>query len=175
MSNPDTPRSPEARCFACDRPLTGQGFPVDTRDDQIVSVGSDCYQEILIAGEMGWQPPKGGPCLYPLRSRPVSLKEFETALDAVVSASWRGGRDGSADGCPDEYAAVYSAYQWLLAAYESLSAPTLPEPPGLAPEIRDRIKQNMAHAKESNFIGVWVDAAHLEALLAASTPLERNA
>lgn len=42
---------------------------VDTRDDQLVFVGSECFKQIT---EAGWQPPKGGPRLYPLPKPPYS-------------------------------------------------------------------------------------------------------
>lgn len=52
------------RCFACDRILGRNPYPVDTRDDQFVFVGSECYKLIKAAREAGYQPPKGGPRLY---------------------------------------------------------------------------------------------------------------
>lgn len=52
------------RCFACDRPLGRFAARVDTRDDQIVRVGSECFKLIEEAGEAGYQPPKGGPRLF---------------------------------------------------------------------------------------------------------------
>lgn len=56
------------RCFACDRLLSTRKPPVrvDTRDDQTVYVGPECAKHVLKAGPDGWQPPKGGPKLYPL-------------------------------------------------------------------------------------------------------------
>lgn len=58
-------RKTNDKCFACDRALGRNPKQADTRDDQIVSVGSDCYSKIETAGEAGYQPPKGGPRLYP--------------------------------------------------------------------------------------------------------------
>jgi hypothetical protein len=54
------------KCYACDKPLKKE-FLVDTRDAQTVYVGSECYKKIKIAGEAGYQPPKGGPKLYLLK------------------------------------------------------------------------------------------------------------
>lgn len=39
----------------------------DTRDAQIVFVGSECFKIIEKAGEAGYQPPKGGPKLYEVK------------------------------------------------------------------------------------------------------------
>lgn len=58
------------RCFACGRPLRyrlgTQPACADTRDDQIVYVGTECAKLVKAAGENGYQPPKGGPKLYPM-------------------------------------------------------------------------------------------------------------
>lgn len=62
-------------CFACGRAITR--FPpavVDTRDDQTVYVGPDCFQKVKQAGEAGYQPPRGGPRLWllpPLHRQPL--------------------------------------------------------------------------------------------------------
>jgi hypothetical protein len=56
------------KCFACDRPLKGKHL-VDTRDDQTVFVGPDCFKRVKAAGDAGWQPPKGGPRLYPVTTK----------------------------------------------------------------------------------------------------------
>jgi hypothetical protein len=53
----------EDKCFACDKPLNSYNC-VDTRDDQVVFVGSECYRKIIASGETGYQPPKGGPRLW---------------------------------------------------------------------------------------------------------------
>jgi hypothetical protein len=54
------------QCFACGRKL--QGSPpfclADTRDDQTVLVGQECYKKILASGQVGYQPPQGGPKLW---------------------------------------------------------------------------------------------------------------
>ena len=57
-------------CFACGRPLLGLVLRrVDTRDDQTVFVGPECFQKVARADEAGYQPPRGGPRLYLLRAR----------------------------------------------------------------------------------------------------------
>jgi len=53
-------------CFACGRKLGKSPYLADTRDDQTVYVGSECAKLIKSAGEQGYQPPLGGPRLYPL-------------------------------------------------------------------------------------------------------------
>ena len=55
-------------CFACDRKLGRNPKLVDTRDDQTVYVGTECYKLVMAAGEKGYQPPAGGPRLYPLKT-----------------------------------------------------------------------------------------------------------
>lgn len=52
------------RCFACGRKIKTTIHLADTRDDQIVYVGKDCWKKIKNAGENGWQPDRGGPKLY---------------------------------------------------------------------------------------------------------------
>lgn len=55
------------RCFACDRKIGKRGpCDADTRDDQIVYVGEECAKKIRAAGDAGYQPPLGGPKLYPM-------------------------------------------------------------------------------------------------------------
>jgi len=39
---------------------------VDTRDAQLVLVGSECFKRVQTAGNNGYQPPKGGPRLFPI-------------------------------------------------------------------------------------------------------------
>lgn len=51
-------------CFACGRKTGKTPQLVDTRDDQLVYVGSECFKLIKAAGEGGYQPPKGGPRLW---------------------------------------------------------------------------------------------------------------
>lgn len=53
-------------CYACGRPMLGTGSRVLTEDDghQRQYVGPDCYQHVVDAGELGYQPPKGGPRLF---------------------------------------------------------------------------------------------------------------
>ena len=45
------------QCFACGKKLGKNPKVVDTRDDQKVFVGSECYKEIKKTGENGWQIP----------------------------------------------------------------------------------------------------------------------
>lgn len=59
----------DERCFACDKKLGRSPKRADTRDAQTVFVGRECYARITAAGESGYQPPKGGPRLYPLPRR----------------------------------------------------------------------------------------------------------
>ncbi len=55
------------KCFACDRVIKRkQPLEADTRDGQIVFVGSECFKMIMASGEAGYQPPKGGPRLFPM-------------------------------------------------------------------------------------------------------------
>lgn len=56
------------KCFACGRQLGKTPHRVDTRDDQTVFVGRECYKLIERAGETGYQPPRGGPRLYLLKA-----------------------------------------------------------------------------------------------------------
>lgn len=53
----------KGRCFACAKPLKNAEI-ADTRDGQIVFVGSDCFQKIRASGQDGYQPPLGGPRLW---------------------------------------------------------------------------------------------------------------
>ncbi len=54
------------KCFACDRPLKSDAdrHHADTRDGQIVFIGSECLKKIRAAEDDGYQPPKGGPRLW---------------------------------------------------------------------------------------------------------------
>jgi hypothetical protein len=45
------------KCYACDRPLGKNPLLVDTRDG---------HSRVKAAGDVGYQPPKGGPRLYPM-------------------------------------------------------------------------------------------------------------
>ena len=60
------------KCFACDRPLGKKPLLVDTRDAQKVYVGRECGKLVMSAGEAGYQPPKGGPKLYPIKAEAAS-------------------------------------------------------------------------------------------------------
>ncbi len=44
------------KCFACDKKLGNNPKIADTRDDQTVYVGPDCYKRIVAAGEAGYRP-----------------------------------------------------------------------------------------------------------------------
>lgn len=54
------------RCFACGRKLGKSAGLADTRDAQVVHVGRECLKLIRSAGESGYQPPRGGPRLFPM-------------------------------------------------------------------------------------------------------------
>lgn len=54
------------KCYACGKRLGKYPHVADTLEDQIVYVGSECYKLILQSDIIGYQPPKGGPRLYPL-------------------------------------------------------------------------------------------------------------
>lgn len=54
------------RCFACDRLIRSKRpHRADTRDGQWVFVGAECFKLIQAAGPAGYQPPRGGPRLFP--------------------------------------------------------------------------------------------------------------
>jgi hypothetical protein len=57
------------KCFLCGRALPKSRQQADTRDDQIVLVGRDCYRKIEAAGEAGYptSPRPGYVRLYPTR------------------------------------------------------------------------------------------------------------
>lgn len=52
------------KCFACGKPLKGIGILVDTHEDQQPYVGPECARKIKKTGEIGYQPPSGGPRLW---------------------------------------------------------------------------------------------------------------
>lgn len=54
------------RCFACGKPLGANPKLIDTRDGQTAYVGSECWKFVAAAGDSGYQPPRGGPKLYPM-------------------------------------------------------------------------------------------------------------
>lgn len=80
------------KCFACDRKLGKSPMLVDTHDDQFVYVGRDCGRLITAAGESGYQPPKGGPRLYPL---PLRLETRAWIIDGRerYDFAWYEGRE----------------------------------------------------------------------------------
>ncbi len=57
------------KCFACDRKLGHNPHHVDTRDDQWVVVGSECYKKIKKAGKDGWFYEKCGLRLWLIPSK----------------------------------------------------------------------------------------------------------
>jgi hypothetical protein len=57
------------RCFACGKPLHGDGERVACIDDQEPMVGSDCFKKIRKSGAEGYQPKRGGPRLYTLEEK----------------------------------------------------------------------------------------------------------
>ena len=67
QSNHTTEGKMTERCFACGKKLGKNPALVDTRDDQRVYVGRECYKLIVKAGELGYQPSRGGPRLYLLQ------------------------------------------------------------------------------------------------------------
>lgn len=85
------------KCFACDKPLT-KPYRANTLDGQVVLVGSDCYGHIKAAGEQGYQPPMGGPKLYPLPDGPflparlqIAQRQWEEWKTAAYE--WKAERD----------------------------------------------------------------------------------
>ena len=60
--------SADEKCFACGKKLGHDPKLVDTRDDQLVFVGRECFRKIASA-ENGYQPPLGGPRLYLLEAK----------------------------------------------------------------------------------------------------------
>jgi hypothetical protein len=53
-------------CFACGRaiPAYPRTLWAVTSDGQQVHVGPDCHRRVVVAGPIGYRPPKGGPMLY---------------------------------------------------------------------------------------------------------------
>lgn len=60
--------SVKPKCYACNRALK-KPHAVYTADDggQRQFVGPECFQHVLAAGDAGYQPPLGAPCLYAAR------------------------------------------------------------------------------------------------------------
>jgi hypothetical protein len=50
------------RCFACGKPLGNDPPIAITEDGQIVDVGQECLKKTT---SDGYQPPRGGPRLFP--------------------------------------------------------------------------------------------------------------
>lgn len=72
------------KCFACDRPLGKNPRLVDTRDGQKVYVGSECAKLVDDAGDAGYQPPRGGPRLWPLAISEEEKRETVAALGQIM-------------------------------------------------------------------------------------------
>jgi hypothetical protein len=66
----------ENKCFSCEKTITGKTNLVTTMDGETVFVGPICYKKIVESGELGYQPPLGGPRLYLLKYRlsPESIR-----------------------------------------------------------------------------------------------------
>lgn len=54
------------KCFACNKKLGKNPYLVDTRDDQLVNVGTECHKKILKVGDNGYKPKESYVKLYPL-------------------------------------------------------------------------------------------------------------
>lgn len=74
----DYPLHADSKCFACDRAFVDgeRVYVADTRDDQIVQVGSTCLKKIKKSGDEGWQPPKGGPRLYMPEDERITVETY---------------------------------------------------------------------------------------------------
>jgi hypothetical protein len=90
---------PPERCFACGRVIHSRPTRrADTRDGQVVFVGPECARRIDDAGDVGYQPPLGGPRLWnilgqrdamaPRSSEPVG---WTAAFRQVAKSRTRGG------------------------------------------------------------------------------------
>jgi hypothetical protein len=77
-----TNQSEKLKCFACDRTMKGDPQQADTRNGQIVYVGPCCLKKIIATGDAGYQPPKGGPRLYPM---PVERSTMSHIFDSVMA------------------------------------------------------------------------------------------
>lgn len=54
------------KCFACGKKLGKSPALVDTRDDQLVFVGRECFKLIAEAGEGGYMPKSGTRLFFPI-------------------------------------------------------------------------------------------------------------
>ncbi len=61
----------DEKCFLCGRKLGKHPMLADTRDDQIVAIGSECAKLVRQAGELGY----GGPDWKPGYVKVYLLKE----------------------------------------------------------------------------------------------------
>jgi len=111
-----TPSAHQLRCFACNKPIpSGKGATAHAIDEQRVDVGPDCFTRILLAGIVGYLPPKGGPRLFTeVAKRKRLAADAKAAEDAATPP-----RVGSAgfievpgylrDACEQIDAAVFSS------------------------------------------------------------------
>jgi hypothetical protein len=90
-----------AKCFACDRPLGKDTRRATTRDGQRVYVGADCHRKIRAAGDDGYQPPGGGPRLYPLSPEDTRAEQVERMARTRAA---RFGKAGVVGMSPEELA-----------------------------------------------------------------------
>ena len=72
-----------SKCFSCGRKLGKGRALADTRDSQIVFVGSECIKLIGNSGKTGYQPPKGGPRLYTVTADSVCPLNEGWAYDYI--------------------------------------------------------------------------------------------
>lgn len=76
------------KCFACGKKLGKYGELADTRDDQVVLVGSECSKHIMKAGSEGYVPLKGGARLF-MPVLPENLKAYYEKCEKRYKASNR--------------------------------------------------------------------------------------
>lgn len=62
--------TPEARCYACGKPIGDKAHEAVLIDDDgaVVHVGPDCFREIRRGWLLGLVPPRGGPRLFANRA-----------------------------------------------------------------------------------------------------------
>lgn len=69
-----TVENAKEQCFACGKALGANPKLVDTRDGQTAYVGVECAAMVEKAGESGYQPPRGGPKLYPIKNEKMKSR-----------------------------------------------------------------------------------------------------
>lgn len=109
------------KCFACDKPLGDTHRYADTRDDQIVRVGPNCFALIQAAGEEGYQPPKGGPKLYVVKDEGETLqpiRDLMTRLKAMCVPKTAKEWEQLADGYEKELTDMERKLEELKASYD---------------------------------------------------------